>query len=273
MKNLKDGLIYFLRNTKVLDMIRDYIRPVAGLDHFRQRGQGGSRLEALSDGVFALAIAMLLISTSVPQNFDELWLFVKDLVPFSICSIFIYWIWGEHALFFHRFNLTNDKRVITLSFTLIMLVPFYVYALKFLMSWLVSCFTGFMTSILTAATLEQTVGPLMSLVSATEMPKLMIIYAVGFIGVFGLFMLLYRYTLKNSEVLELNEYEVVETQFSYCQHRGMVITGLISLFFAVVGLFVTFPWMSFISGSAYNLMWILAITNSRWRTKALAALH
>lgn len=253
-------------------MIRDYIQPIAGLAHFRQRGQGGSRLESLSDGVFALAIAMLLISTSVPKNFDELWLFVTDLIPFGICSIFIYWIWREHILFFYRFNLTSDKRITTLSFALIMLVPFYVYALKFLMSWLVSCFAGLMTSVFTGVSLEKTVGPLMSLVSATEMPKLMIIYAAGFIGVFGLFTLLYRYALQNSEVLELNEYEIVETQFSYYQHRGMVITGLISLVFAIIGLFVNYPWMSFIAGSTYHLIWILAIVQSKWRTKALAAL-
>jgi len=254
-------------------MIRDYIRPIAGLEHFRQREQGGSRLEALSDGVFALAIAMLLISTSVPKNFAELWLFVTDLIPFGICSIFIYWIWREHILFFHRFNLTNDRRVTTLSFVLIMLVPFYVYALKFLMSWLVSCFAGFMTSMFTGISLEETVGPLMSLVSVTEMPQLMIIYAAGFIGVFGLFTLLYRYVLQNTQALELNEYEVVETQFSYYQHRGMVITGLISLVFALIGLFVSYPWMSFIAGSAYNLIWILAITQDKWRARALAELN
>ena len=51
--------------------------------HFRVRETGGSRLEALSDGVFALAIAILLISSSVPSNYQELLLFVQDIIPFG----------------------------------------------------------------------------------------------------------------------------------------------------------------------------------------------
>ena len=36
------------------------------------RGLDNTRIEALSDGVFALAIALLLISSEVPSTFDEL---------------------------------------------------------------------------------------------------------------------------------------------------------------------------------------------------------
>ncbi len=39
---------------------------------FRYRGESGGRLEAISDSVFALAIALLLISTSPPEKFEDI---------------------------------------------------------------------------------------------------------------------------------------------------------------------------------------------------------
>ncbi len=51
--------------------------------HFRLRGMDHTRIEGLSDGVFAIAIALLLISAKVPETFDELVTFIYDFVPFG----------------------------------------------------------------------------------------------------------------------------------------------------------------------------------------------
>lgn len=250
-------------------MFPTFIKQSNDLAHFRLRGTGGSRLEALSDGVFALAIAMLLLSTSVPSNFDELWLFITDLLPFSICSIFIFWIWREHSAFFRRYGLTEDEYVRRMIFILIMLVPFYVYALKFLTSWLVHFLGGSLVTLFTGKGMEFTVGPLMQLVSVTQLPQLMAIYAIGFMAVFGLFALLYRYVLKHADLLELNARERIETRFSFLLYRSMVLAGLLSLFFALIGLLINWPWMSFFSGAAYNLLWIIGGRQRKWRERAL----
>ncbi|MDH3708613.1 MAG: TMEM175 family protein [Cyclobacteriaceae bacterium] len=82
--------------------IKTHLQQSRALEHFEVRGDGSSRLEALSDGVFALAIAILLLSSSVPKNFQELWAFVVDIVPFGICMLFIYWIWRQQVTFFMR---------------------------------------------------------------------------------------------------------------------------------------------------------------------------
>lgn len=54
---------------------------------FRYRGEDSTRIEALSDSVFALAIGLLLISTSAPNTFQELLVFTQDLLPFAMCNV------------------------------------------------------------------------------------------------------------------------------------------------------------------------------------------
>ena len=254
-------------------MLRDHIKAGPALQHFTLRGKGDSRLEALSDGVFALAIAMLLLSTSVPETFDELWRLFSDLVPFGICSVFIFWIWRSQVIFFQRYGLTEDQRVIRLSFALIMLILFYVYALKFLMNWLVSFFSGCFRSLFFDLPLRETVGYLMGVVNFADMPKLMLIYGLGFMGVFALFALLYRYVLRHQDILQLSALERVETQHSAYQYLGMVVVGAVAVILAILGLFSDWPWFSFLSGLAYNLAIPFSFRLSSWRRKALANLE
>ncbi len=251
-------------------MLRDYIKAGPALQYFTLRGKGDSRLEALSDGVFALAIAMLLLSTSVPETFTELWRLFSDLIPFGICSVFIFWIWRSQVVFFQRYGLTEDQRIIRLSFALLMLVLFYVYALKFLMNWLISFLAGGLRSLLYDQPLRETVGYLMEVVSFVDMPKLMLIYSIGFMGVFALFTLMYRYVLQHSDRFPLSPIERMETQHSSYQYQGMVVIGGIAVFFAVIGLFSDWPWFSFFSGASYNLAIPFSIRLASWRKKNLA---
>lgn len=253
-------------------MTPSYIKPGPSQEHFQARGHGGSRLEAFSDGVFALAITMLLISTSVPDNFTELVVFVKDLIPFAICSVFVYWIWQEHVTFFWRYGLTEDRLVNRLSFVLLMIVPFYVYALKFLMSWLVKLFSGLLYSGIFQIPPREVISEIYQKVPMADMPKLMVIYGLGFIAVFGIFAYLYWYALKHADALTLSDRERLETQFSYRQSRNMVITGFISAGIAILGWVSGWPWASFFSGIAYNLSWVFAIQLTRWRKRALVQL-
>lgn len=72
---------------------------------FRYRGEEGSRLEAISDSVFALALALLLISTSAPKKFEDIILFTHELLPFAFCIALIILIWHEHFIYFLRYGL------------------------------------------------------------------------------------------------------------------------------------------------------------------------
>ena len=71
---------------------------------FRFRGKDPGRLENLSDGVFALAITLLLISTNAPSDIEQIKQFAWELIPFSICIVLIMLIWYEHFVFYYRYG-------------------------------------------------------------------------------------------------------------------------------------------------------------------------
>ena len=64
---------------------------------FRFRGEEPGRLENFSDAAFALAIALLLISTSAPTNLEQLKKFAWELIPFSVSIVLIVLIWHDHC--------------------------------------------------------------------------------------------------------------------------------------------------------------------------------
>ena len=68
-------------------MVRKKIRENLNNSGFKLRGVGATRIEALSDGVFAIAIALLLISASFPETYAELRIFMYDFIP----------IWDDHC--------------------------------------------------------------------------------------------------------------------------------------------------------------------------------
>src|SRR5215210_4038806 len=72
-------------------MIREALlkREPAVRDGFRLRGLGEvSRVEALSDGVIAFAITLLVVSLEVPRTFDELLVMMRGFLAFAAAFIF-----------------------------------------------------------------------------------------------------------------------------------------------------------------------------------------
>jgi protein-S-isoprenylcysteine O-methyltransferase Ste14 len=58
-------------------------------DGFRLRGLGEvSRIEALSDGVIAFAITLLVVSLEVPRTFDELLVTMRGFLAFA-AAVFV----------------------------------------------------------------------------------------------------------------------------------------------------------------------------------------
>lgn len=67
---------------------------------YRWRGGEVSRLEGLSDGVFAVTLTLLIVAQSVPSTFYELWLVVRDLPVFLVCFLALMQAWALPLPFF-----------------------------------------------------------------------------------------------------------------------------------------------------------------------------
>lgn len=89
-----------------------------------------SRIEALSDGVFAVAITLLALDIHVPlgsMSNAQLWLSIRHVFPgivayiFSFCIIGIFWN-GHHTIF--RFTKLLNRPLIWLNLLYLMVVAF-----------------------------------------------------------------------------------------------------------------------------------------------------
>lgn len=225
-------------------MIREtFAKNIGMTNEFRYRGTESGRLENFSDAVFALAITLLLISTSPPSTFQQITRFTFDLIPFVMCITLIVLIWHEHFVFYHRYGLRNN-RVIFLNTLFLVIVLFYVYPLKFLTK--LSLFV-----IAIPFEIEWLIKDLQGMLRGGNMSDLMIIYGVGAASVFFVLVLMYRYALSKAVELELNELEIFDTKTSI---RTNFLLGVLPLFSVLIVLvFYKNPLSSMYSGFAYFL--------------------
>lgn len=225
-------------------MLRESFAKNIGMNtEFRYRGMEPGRLENFSDAVFALAITLLLISTSPPSTFIQIIKFCFDLIPFMMCITLIILIWREHFVFFYRYGLRNNK-VIFLNALFLIIVLFYVYPLKFLTK--LSLFV-----IALPFEIEWLIEDLKGMMKGGNMSDLMIIYGVGAASVFFVLVLMYRYALSKKDELQLNELEIFDTRTSI---RTNFLLGAIPLFSVIiVMIFYSNPLAGAFSGFAYFL--------------------
>ncbi|MEQ8764648.1 MAG: TMEM175 family protein [Planctomycetota bacterium] len=181
---------------------------------FRWRGGDVSRIESISDAVFAFSLTLVVLSTQVPRSWEELRLLFYELPAFATCFALISWLWLIHYYYFRRFGL-EDRITITLNGFLLFSVLAYVFPLKYLATGIIS------VQILGAKEL------------GTSMPRdsgaLMIFYSVGFTVIFLCFTLLYLHAWRQRDSFELNAPERSITRGALRAHAAMVLVGGVSL--------------------------------------------
>ncbi|MDX6611458.1 MAG: hypothetical protein QOD75_644 [Blastocatellia bacterium] len=212
-------------------MIREPLikRDFAKSGGFRWRGHEISRIEGLSDAVFAFAITLLVVSLEVPKTFSELAETMRGFGAFAICFLLLFTVWLTQYRFFRRYGL-QDGPTIWLNAALIFVVLFYVYPLKFLFTFLVDKFTGGHGEVRLA---NGTVTGMLE--SADQMGKLMLIFSAGYLAVFVVFVLLYRHAYRKRAELELNDLEIFDTRNSIQESGLHCIVALISIAMVVIG--------------------------------------
>jgi uncharacterized membrane protein len=196
---------------------------------FRLRGLGEvSRIEALSDGVIAFAITLLVVSLEVPKTFDELLVTMRGFLAFAITFGMLFHVWFVQYRYFRRYGL-NDHFVIWMTGALLFVVLFYVYPLKFVWTLIINKMLGFGASVQAAS------GAVEPVVREGQVPAMLAIYGIGFAAVFLIFALLYLHAYRRRVSLGLNELETFDTRLWAQENALMVLVGALSVALAVFG--------------------------------------
>ncbi len=202
------------------------IRKLFSPDHLKSGGSARKRdfeiqrIETFSDGVFAFAVTLLIVSLQVPQSFEELLTNMRGFFAFGISFTVLISIWTEQHRFFRKYGM-EDGLTIVLNGALLFIVLFYTYPLKFLFTLIFS---------------DQIYGPHNSPFRITEhqVPTLMMIYALGFIAIYTLFFLMYFSVFKKSKQMGFTPVEKFDCKSYIYKEIIMIVTGLCALLFALL---------------------------------------
>ena len=199
---------------------------VGAAGSFRWRGHEVTRLEGLTDAVFAFAVTLLVVSLEVPRTFGELSAAMRGFLPFGVCFGILIWIWYEHYLFFRSYGL-HDGWMIFLNAALIFVVLFYVYPLKFLFQLVLGPVAGLKPVV------EHVGRTAEAMIDAHDVPALFAIYGAGVVAVFTVLALFYGHALRRRAELELTPIELFDTRANILRHLEMAGVGLLSLCLAL----------------------------------------
>ena len=211
-------------------MIREkLIEKDIGRNEFRWRGHEISRIEGLSDAVFAFAITLLVVSLEVPKTFTELAQTMHGFGAFLISFLLLFAVWFTQYKFFRRYGL-QDTTTVALNAALLFVVLFYVYPLKFLFTFLVGQFMGGHGEVHLAN------GNVAAMIeNYDQMASLMVIFDLGYLAVFSVFVLLFWHAYRKRETLELNELERFDTRESIQECMLNCSIAILSLLIIIIG--------------------------------------
>jgi len=222
---------------------------VGATTNFKLRGLENTRVESLSDGVFAIAIGLLLISSDFPKTFEALKVFMQDFIPFAGAITLLMLIWYQHYLFFIRYGL-RDGKTVAVNTLLLFLVLFYVYPLKFLFKILYSIYSNIFTGNNEGMRELFTVT-----LPGEEAHKLMVIYGLGAAAVFLVLALLYFMALRKKEDLQLTPEEEAATRVS--MNLNLVLSSVPILSSIIAGFYLFGTKTFIVSGFTYMLYMII----------------
>lgn len=211
-------------------MIREKLieKEIGAGKNFRWRSHEISRIEGLSDGVFAFAVTLLVVSLEVPKTFTELAETMRGFGAFAISFTLLFLVWYNQFKFFRRYGL-QDTLTVCLNGLLLFVVLFYVYPLKFLFSYLVNVATGGHGEI------RLSNGNVEAMVEGNQMATLMLVFGLGYVAVFGVFVLLHWHAYRKRSALDLNELELFDTRHSIQENSLHCCIALLSICLVVFG--------------------------------------
>jgi len=201
------------------------------------RGENPSRLDNLTDGVFGIAITLLIFNLSNPNSFEDLITFTKTLPAFLISIGFLVMIWKEHLRFSEIYTL-QDIVLVIYNTLFIALIIFYVYPLRFL--------TLFLTNFFFDTNIDVRI-------KGSQVPELMIYYGFIAFALYFILFLFYHRAHQLRDKIKLNEFEVLYTRLQRKRFILMFAIPLLSIVATFILSLFSFVLASIIGGVIYNL--------------------
>lgn len=193
-------------------------------------GHGGeiARIEGLSDAVFAFAVTLLVVSLEVPKTFGELLEAMRGFGAFALAFALLLYIWHRQYLFFRRYAL-EDGWTLTLNGALLFVVLYFVYPLKFLASFMIDEVIGAPLSVRLPG------GAVVPRVAVGQAPTILVVYGLGYAGVFLVFTLLYIHAYRRRAELGLDPVQALLTRESIGEGALQTAIGVTSVLIAALG--------------------------------------
>lgn len=189
------------------------LHPLKGEREFHWRGVQPTRVEALTDMVFAFSLTLLVVSNAPPNSFSELTTLMWGFPGFAVAFAMLLLLWHSHYIFFRRYAL-EDGVTTVLNAALLFLIVFFVYPLKYLATML----SAFLRSLAEGAPRAP--------MSFEEATSALIYVSLGYAAVFLMFALLYGHALGKAKQLELSPRETALTRFGVGEQWVHVVIGV-----------------------------------------------
>jgi len=215
------------------------------LDHdpdFEWRGSQVTRIENLSDIVFALAFSMVVTASDVQFTFAGIKAYLTSLVPISAAFIYMLVIWNRHFLFFRRYGLA-DSRIIWLNALLLLTILSIAYPMRFifdsLYAWILLQFG------------QQEMMFRLGIDSYRDAGEVVAYFGVIYAVLSFIHILMYARARSKAAMLRLNDLERAHTRGAIWIAFGNLLTGAITAvvaYFTLIGPF---------AGLVFNMSWMI----------------
>ena len=195
-------------------MIREHI--AKGLDHdpnFRWRGEAVTRIENLSDIIFALTLSLFVASASPPATYPELWPHLLTIFPVSAGFAMLLSIWNDHFTFFRRYGVA-DAKIIFINSLLLLVILFFAYPLRFSFDSLFAFILGVMG--------DWSMMGRLGIETYQQAGEIIAIVSIMLILIYFLYHWMYLHALKKADLLELSPSEIAITRRSIWEHRFQI---------------------------------------------------
>ena len=197
------------------------------------RGGDISRLEALTDAVFAIAITLLIVSHDVPRDYEHFRSVMWGFCGFGVTFFALIAIWYNTFKFHRRFGM-EDGYTVFLSATLIFIVLFYIYPLKFMAQIIIN-----MMILKNGFGVEFDVG----YVGNVDVSHLFLVYGAGVFFIWFILGLMYLHAYNKREVLELDNNELLITTNSIVANFIVSIIAIISIILVIIKMEYLAAWI------------------------------